>query len=30
MRFNRKVFNQTVVETLSLAKEDILWLNLEV
>jgi ABC-type antimicrobial peptide transport system permease subunit len=24
MRFNRKVFNQTVVETLSLAKEDIL------
>jgi len=26
-RFNRKVFKQTVVETLSLAREDVLWLN---
>lgn len=27
IRFNRKVFKQSVVETLSLAREDILWLN---
>lgn len=27
MRFNRKVFKQSVVETLSLAREDVLWLS---